>query len=79
MDIEKKKKMLVVIKSVVRKKRGSFTLKELKEEMSSILRYKNFNNAFENEKEICEFLNKIKSEKRLFKYKEEDMRYFFVH
>lgn len=79
MDIEKKKRMLVVIKSVVRKKRGSFTLKELKEEMSSILRYKNFNNSFENEKEISEFIRKIQSEKKLFKYHEDDTRYFFVH
>lgn len=79
MDIEKKKKMLVVIKSVVRKKRGSFTLKELKEEMSSILRYKNFNNSFENEIEISEFIRKIQSEKKLFKYHEDDTRYFFVH
>ena len=79
MDIEKKKRMLVVIKSVVRKKRGSFTLKELKEEMSSILRYKNFNNSFENEREISEFIRKIQSEKKLFKYHEDDTRYFFVH
>ena len=71
--------MLVVIKSVVRKKQGSFTIKELKKEMSSILRYKNFDNDIENEKEICEFIRKIQSEKRLFKYKEEDTKYFFVH
>ena len=79
MDIEKKKRMLVVIKSVVRKKRGSFTLKELKEEMSSILRYKNFNNSFENEREISEFIRKIQCEKKLFKYHEEDTKYFYVH
>lgn len=79
MDIKRKKRMLVVIKSVVRKKQGSFTIKELKKEMSSILRYKNFDNDIENEQEICEFIRKIQSEKKLFKYKEEDTKYFFVH
>lgn len=79
MDIEKKKRMLIVIKSVVKRQRGSFSLEKLKDEMSLKLKHRNFVNDLENEREICEFIRKIQSEKKLFKYHEEDTRYFYVH
>ncbi len=78
MDIEKKKRMVVVIKGVIKGQRGSFTIGQLKEKMNVTLRHRNFVNDFENEKEISEFIKKIQREKRLFKYDEDDNRYFFV-
>lgn len=78
MDIEKKKRMIVVIKGVIKGQRGSFTIGQLKEKMNVTLRHRNFVNDFENEKEISEFIKKIQREKRLFKYDEDDNRYFFV-
>ena len=78
MDIEKKKRMVVVIKGVIKRQRGSFTIGQLKEKMNVTLRHRNFVNDFENEKEISEFIKKIQREKRLFKYDEDDNRYFFV-
>ena len=42
------------------------------------LKHKNFNNVFENEKEVEEFVKKMQREKRLFKYNESDTKYFFV-
>lgn len=78
MDIEKKKRMIVVIKGVIKGQRGSFTIGQLKEKMNVTLRHRNFVNDFENEKEISEFIKKIQREKRLFKYDKDDNRYFFV-
>lgn len=78
-DIEKKKRMLIVIKNVVKRQRGSFSLEKLKDEMNSKLKHKNFVNDFENKREIGEFIKKMKSEKKLFKYREEDTQYFYVH
>ena len=78
MDIEKKKRMVVVIKGVIKGQRGSFTIGQLKEKMNVTLRHRNFVNDYENEKEISEFIKKIQREKRLFKYDEDDNRYFFV-
>lgn len=79
MDIERKKRMIIVIRSVIRRQKGSFSLEKLKSEMNLKLRHRNFVNDFENEREISEFIRKIQSEKKLFKYHEEDTRYFFVH
>ena len=78
-DIEKKKRMLIVIKSVVKRQRGSFSLEKLKDKMNSKLKHRNFVNDLENKREIGEFINKMKSEKKLFKYHEEDTKYFYVH
>ena len=70
--------MVVVIEGVIKGQRGSFTIGQLKEKMNVTLRHRNFVNDFENEKEISEFIKKIQREKRLFKYDEDDNRYFFV-
>ena len=78
MDIKRKKRIIVVIKGVIKGQRGSFTIGQLKEKMNVTLRNRNFVNDFENEKEISEFIKKIQREKRLFKYDEDDNRYFFV-
>ena len=59
MDIEKKKRMVVVIKGVIKGQRGSFTIGQLKEKMNVTLRHRNFVNDFENEKEISEFIKSL--------------------
>ena len=79
MNIKRKKRIILVIKGVVKEKRGSFTLEELKRSMNMKLKHRNFNDIQENEREVEEFVKKIQREKRLFRYKEGDSKYFFVH
>lgn len=79
MDIKRKKMIILVIKGVVKEKKGSFTLEELKRSMNVKLKHRNFNNVFENEREVEEFVKKMQREERLFRYKETDSKYFFVH
>ena len=79
MDIKRKKMIILVIKGVVKEKKGSFTLEELKRSMNVKLKHRNFNNVFENEREVEEFVKKMQREKKLFRYKETDSKYFFVH
>lgn len=79
MDIKRKKRIILVIKGVVKEKEGSFTIEELKRSMNMKLKHRNFNNVLENEREVEEFVKKMQREKRLFRYKESDSKYFFVH
>lgn len=79
MDIKRKKRIILVIKGVVKEKEGSFTIEELKRSMNMKLKHRNFNNVLENEREVEEFVKKMQREKRLFRYKETDSKYFFVH
>ncbi len=79
MDIKRKKRIILVIKGVVKEKKGSFTIEELKRNMNMKLKHRNFNNVLENEREVEEFVKKMQREKRLFRYKESDSKYFFVH
>ena len=79
MDIKRKKMIILVIKGVVKEKKGSFTIEELKKSMNMKLKHRNFNNILENEREVEEFVKKMQREKRLFRYKETDSKYFFVH
>lgn len=79
MDIKRKKMIILVIKGVVKEKKGSFTIEELKRSMNMKLKHRNFNNILENEREVEEFVKKMQREKRLFRYKETDSKYFFVH
>ena len=76
---QKKKRIILVIKGVVKEKKGSFTIEELKRSMNMKLKHRNFNNVLENEREVEEFVKKMQREKRLFRYKESDSKYFFVH
>lgn len=79
MDMNEKKAIILIMQKVVKNSKGSFTIKELKERIHKNLNCRNFNNISENIDEVNSFINKMKSENRLFKYKEEDTRYFFVH
>ena len=79
MDIKRKKRIILVIKGVVKEKEGSFTIEELKRSMNMKLKHRNFNNVLENEREVEEFVKKMQRENRLFRYKESDSKYFFVH
>ena len=71
--------IILVIKGVVKEKKGSFAIEELKRSMNMKLKHRNFNNILENEREVEEFVKKMQREKRLFRYKETDSKYFFVH
>ena len=59
MNIKRKKRIILVIKGVVKEKRGSFTLEELKEKMNVTLKHRNFNDIKENEREVEEFVKKM--------------------
>ena len=79
MDINKKKEILLITDRIVKNERGSFTIDGLKEKIHNRLKCRNFKNVSENNKEIESFINRMKTDKKLFKYNEQDNRYFYVH
>lgn len=79
MDINKKKEILLIMDRIVKNMRGSFTIDGLKEKIHNRLKCRNFKNVSENNKEIESFINKMKTNKKLFKYNDRDDQYFYVH
>lgn len=79
MNIKRRKEIMLIMKNVMKGSRGSFTIKELKEEIYKNLNCRNFNNDSENIEEVNSFIKKMKNNKRLFKYNDNDEHYFYVH
>ena len=79
MNIKRKKEIMLIMKNVVKDSKGSFTIQELKEKIYKNLNCRNFNNDSENIEEVNSFIKKMKNNKRLFKYNDDDERYFYVH
>lgn len=79
MEINKKKEVILIINKIVKSKKGNFTIAELKEKIHHKLECRNFKNVKENNEEIEEFIEKLKVNKKLFKYNENDEKYFYVH
>ena len=67
MDIKRKKEIILVISSVTKTQRGSFSIEELKKKMKVTLKHRNFNDIKENEREVEEFVKKMQKEKRLYR------------
>ena len=79
MEINKKKEVILIINKIVKSKKGNFTIAELKEKIHHKLECRNFKNVTENNVEIDSFVNKMKDNKKLFKYNDSDEKYFYVH
>ena len=60
MEINKKKKVILIINKVVKNQKGNFTISELKEKIHYNLECRNFKNVKENNEEIEEFIKKLK-------------------
>lgn len=79
MEINKKKEVILIINKIVKSKKGNFTIAELKKEIRNKLECKNFKNVKENNQEIEGFIKKLKVNKKLFQYDNNDDKYFYVH
>lgn len=79
MNINKKKEIISIMNGIVKNERGSFTIEGLKKKIRNKLECRNFKNVTENNVDIDSFVNKMKDNKKLFKYNDSDEKYFYVH
>ena len=79
MEINKKKEVILIINRIMKNQKGNFTIAELKEKIHNKLESKNFKDINENNEEIEVFIKKLKVNKKLFRYDNNDDKYFYVH
>ena len=73
------KRIKMIIRNTITSKRGSFSMEQIRKEISLSLKEKNFNDEVKNKKITSEYLKNLINDKKLFRYEETDNEYFYIH
>lgn len=68
-----------IMKDTISSKKGSFSIEEIRIEIIKSLKKNNFSNKIQNEEITNEYLDNLIINKKLFRYSENDSKYFYIH
>lgn len=72
------RKIRMIIRNTITSKKGSFSMEQIRKEITLSLKENNFNDEVKNEKITSEYLNNLIINKKLFRYSNEN-EYFYIH